>query len=591
MHSRYSNVFLFTNMKNATDYFPSILLGVTIIISVSGIPSEVFGHARTSFIFGTSIMILLTCVSAWNTFRKNIKPSWPNILYLCVLSLYLIDFKHPGSLFNTGSFCLLLLYATLICLRQIHYTIIFNSCLCAAVLLAGWGYLQYFKCIPSNSPFFLLTGPFHNPAILAIMLSLLLGIMLNGLILFYSSLKKSRFFHVIVITAIIFCLPVLALTYARAACISLFISILYCLYIRFPHPFCTKNVIRFGGILLFIVLSAGASYFLKPKSADGRLLIWKVSWRMIKDAPLTGFGKGGFAANYLYYQAEYMKSSTSAEERKLAGDTHLAFNEPLRITVEHGAVGLLIYLAFIIRMLLPPKESHLVTLACKSLLTGVVTWGLFGYPDQIFPLLTLSVIGIACILNKNEKHVHTTNSVKNKVAAITLCCFATFLLSGRLWGQWQPYHNLYTCFKKNTKRNVGCPNSILQFKDRLKDDIGFCYYYCQSVQKEHPDTDLHMIRFLEKNFPTPGLLMIKGDCLKKKNQWKEAENAYKLAADMMPSLQAPRGKLAFLYNETGRRKEALAIAHEILTEDVKVYGFDTFRLHRELKRIFEDEFK
>lgn len=555
MHSRYSNVFLFTNMKNATDYFPSILLGVTIIISVSGIPSEVFGHARTSFIFGTSIMILLTCVSAWNTFRKNIKPSWPNILYLCVLSLYLIDFKHPGSLFNTGSFCLLLLYATLICLRQIHYTIIFNSCLCAAVLLAGWGYLQYFKCIPSNSPFFLLTGPFHNPAILAIMLSLLLGIMLNGLILFYSSLKKSRFFHVIVITAIIFCLPVLALTYARAACISLFISILYCLYIRFPHPFCTKNVIRFGGILLFIVLSAGASYFLKPKSADGRLLIWKVSWRMIKDAPLTGFGKGGFAANYLYYQAEYMKSSASAEERKLAGDTHLAFNEPLRITVEHGAVGLLIYLAFIIRMLLPPKESHLVTLACKSLLTGVVTWGLFGYPDQIFPLLTLSVIGIACILNKNEKHVHTTNSVKNKVAAITLCCFATFLLSGRLWGQWQPYHNLYTCFKKNTKRNVGCPNSILQFKDRLKDDIGFCYYYCQSVQKEHPDTDLHMIRFLEKNFPTPGLLMIKGDCLKKKNQWKEAENAYKLAADMMPSLQAPRGKLAFYTMKPAEEKK------------------------------------
>lgn len=147
-------MFLFTSMKNTTDYFPSILLGLTIIISVSGIPSEVFGHARTSFIFGTSIMILLTCVSAWNAFRKNLKLSWPNILYLCALSLYLIDFKHPGSLFNTGSFCLLLLYATLICLRQIHYTTVFNSCLCAAVLLAGWGYLQYFKYLPSNSPFF-----------------------------------------------------------------------------------------------------------------------------------------------------------------------------------------------------------------------------------------------------------------------------------------------------------------------------------------------------------------------------------------------------------------------------------------------------
>lgn len=52
---------------------------------------------------------------------------------------------------------------------------------------------------------------------------------------------------------------------------------------------------------------------------------------------------------------------------------------------------------------------------------------------------------------------------------------------------------------------------------------------------------------------------------------------------MMPSLQTPRGKLAFLYNETGRRKEACRIAHKILTEDVKVYGFNTFKLHRDLK--------
>ena len=59
----------------------------------------------------------------------------------------------------------------------------------------------------------------------------------------------------------------------------------------------------------------------------------------------------------------------------------------------------------------------------------------------------------------------------------------------------------------------------------------------------------------------------------------------------MPSLRLARGRLAFLYNETGRKEEAVAIAHEILTEDVKVYSFSTFDLHRDLRRIFEDELK
>lgn len=102
---------------------------------------------------------------------------------------------------------------------------------------------------------------------------------------------------------------------------------------------------------------------------------------------------------------------------------------------------------------------------------------------------------------------------------------------------------------------------------------------------------LRISDYLEKSFPTPGLLLMKGDYLKKKSCWKEAEEAYKLASDMMPSLQLPRGKLAFLYNETGRKEEAVAIAHEILTEDVKVYSFSTFDLHRDLRRIFEDELK
>lgn len=84
---------------------------------------------------------------------------------------------------------------------------------------------------------------------------------------------------------------------------------------------------------------------------------------------------------------------------------------------------------------------------------------------------------------------------------------------------------------------------------------------------------------------------MKGDYWREKGKWKEAEAAYRLAANMVPSLQKPRGKLAILYKDMGRHEEATAIVREILTEKVKVYSFETFLLHRELKRIFEDSFK
>ena len=65
------------------------------------------------------------------------------------------------------------------------------------------------------------------------------------------------------------------------------------------------------------------------------------------------------------------RPSTSTEEKILAGNTHLAFNEPLRITVEYGLIGLFVYLTFIIWLLIPSKSRNSVTITCKSLLAGI----------------------------------------------------------------------------------------------------------------------------------------------------------------------------------------------------------------------------
>lgn len=42
-------------------------------------------------------------------------------------------------------------------------------------------------------------------------------------------------------------------------------------------------------------------------SADGRLLIWRCSVSMVKDAPWLGHGIGSFEARYMDYQADYFR--------------------------------------------------------------------------------------------------------------------------------------------------------------------------------------------------------------------------------------------------------------------------------------------
>ncbi|WP_303207154.1 O-antigen ligase family protein [Bacteroides oleiciplenus] len=582
-------------VKSKIDISVSILVGVIVILSVSGFPSDIFGFMRMSAVFGVSAISLVVGLLLPLIYKRKFEIHRIDIFCWCFLLFYMLDFHHMDGLWNIGALCLLTLFVVIRFLRYISYIAIFKCILGAIIWLTGWGYLQFFECIPSYSIYFSITGPFHNPAVLAIILSLLLGVALNGFIIFYDYLKKHRMLLAGMVLIVIFSISLLILTYARAAYMALLASVLYCLYIKFV--FVKQNNIRLFyilGMMILLPIFIGILYILKPQSANGRLLVWKISGKMIQDRPVLGLGKGGFAANYLYYQADYMKSSTSLSEKKLAGSTHLAFNEPLRVTVEYGLVGFFVYLVFVIWTFLPPRKRNAVSVITKSVMVGIVSWSMFAYPDQVFPVLTLLVIAIACYLNKKSENGYglSMNRLFRKFMIIGLCCAIPFL-GERLWVKWKAYHELYTILHSSSSCEiVAQPDVFIRLKKEMIDDIGFAYFYCQLMRKSHQESEyLYVQHLLEQNFPSPGLLLMKGDYLKEKEKWKEAEEAYILAAYMVPTLQTPRAKLAFLYNEIGKKEEALAIAHKLLTEKVKVYDFATFYLHRDLKEIFEDELR
>lgn len=382
------------------------------------------------------------------------------------------------------------------------------------------------------------------------------------------------------------------MTNARAAYLALLASVSYCLYTKFVAKKRTYNPLTINSIITFlIILFIGTLYKQKPQSADGRLLIWKISAKMIQNKPFLGYGKGGFTANYMYYQAEYMKSTASISEKRLAGSTHLAFNDLLRITVEHGLIGMLIYIAIIVWILRQPKKKDPISITIKSLLSGIVLWGMFAYPDSTFSILTLLVMSVACYFNRATRNtcIHISGKL-SKFIVMILYVTAPFLAE-RLSTKWQIYHGMHIYLQSYSAKSIARNFNVLNhFKKEMANDIGFAHLYCQMAKMGNRDIELiSTISFLENKFPDPSIWVMKGDYLKKNGELEKAEAAYKLASNMVPTLQTPRGRLAILYNEIGQKKEAIRIVQEILKEETKVYNFDTFRLHRELKRIFKDE--
>ena len=98
--------------------------------------------------------------------------------------------------------------------------------------------------------------------------------------------------------------------------------------------------------LLVVSVAAVRMYQMKRDSADGRLLVWKVSASMIAEHPM-GCGYGLFPKHYNLRQAEYFHEEHGTEtERRNASFVYMAYNDFLEHGVEGGVLGMLFLAGF-----------------------------------------------------------------------------------------------------------------------------------------------------------------------------------------------------------------------------------------------------
>jgi hypothetical protein len=342
---------------------------------------------------------------------------------------------------------------------------------------------------------------------------------------------------------------------------------------------------------IFLVILMTGLYFMKKDSADGRLLIWRCSWEMIKDKPLTGHGTGGFKAEYMNYQARYFEEHPDSEQAMLAGNTVRPFNEYIGLIVNYGLAGFLLFLLFLfylIRMYKRNKGKTIFTYTACWCLTAIALFAFFSYPLRypfvwVAGLLSCSVIlfqgnnwililftkpyfSILIILLASIVCVKSYNRLK---ADIKWCKIAHISLTGQTEQMLPEYRLLYSKLYKNEL-----------FLYNYAAELNFIKRYEESSS---------IARECEQLWADYDLQMMMADNCQQLKDYAEAEQRYRKAAAMCPVKFAPLYELAKMYDAEGRKNEAVKLAEQILNKPVKIASATIIAMQREMRRLIEEE--
>ena len=199
---------------------------------------------------------------------------------------------------------------------------------------------------------------------------------------------------------------------------------------------CLRALVAVLFLVIFALFCGKILYKLKPTSAIGRTLIWRVSADMFLKNPVSGVGYGNFANVYNLYQADFFAKGGGTEAQKMAASTiRHAYNWYLETAAEFGFFGLVVFGIFwwlvlmeVYNIFKPHKEhkdtentklniqysTRNVQYSSEEIKTDYVNLGmagsvlcfmimcLFHFPYKIIPTYLIFNIALAWIVTTNE---------------------------------------------------------------------------------------------------------------------------------------------------------------------------------------------
>ena len=305
---------------------------------------------------------------------------------------------------------------------------------------------------------------------------------------------------------------------------------------------------------------------MKKDSADGRLLIWNCSWRMIIDSPMYGHGFDAFRAHYMDYQANYLSQYPNNEYAMLADNVISPFNEYLNVALSCGFLGVLILVFGVLFLIVCYYKDYKYEkrVALLSLL-GIAVFSMFSYPLK-YPFVWIVMYFDVYVILRGSFIWVIPSLVKRIlcVVAIIAGMVVFYKLCMRIDAEYK--WNAIAYFPTN--ENVRAYKDLMPI---LGDDPYFLYNYAVALYgKGCLEESLNVALQCRTYWADYDLELLLGDIYLDKNEHIEAESHYRKASFMCPSRFTPLYKIYSLYRRIGDGKEATAMAQLILEKPIKI---------------------
>ena len=422
---------------------------------------------------------------------------------------------------------------------------------------------------------FNVTGTFSNPGPLGGFMGATITIILGLYLTKKCFIPKWALFTIF----ILFCF-ILLLADSRAGFLSTLFGMatLCCLFKKMKVE--SFVLIKSVSLFLFMILFIISIYYYKKDSADGRLLIWRVSIDMIADAPLVGHGIGTFENKYMYYQAQYFESHPYSKYEKLADNIVYPYNEFLRIGVEQGIIGIIFILCIIASIFkYTSKEKY-----NKVYLGGFVsllTFSMFSYPFNVLLLWLLGSLLLGGI--QYQKNIYALTKYKFQSSWIIIVCLVLSIKGGH------DYYNLKLNVRKLYSESLQKRKVAEAYIERcqvcLQSTPPLLDVYAQYSFLQLPATkSLLILKQASTIIPSSELYCDLGDVYKEQKQIDKAMECYILAKNMLPNRLLPKYKLFCLYREQRDSIKMYKIGQEALLTEIKITSTKALRIKKEIKR-------
>ncbi len=382
------------------------------------------------------------------------------------------------------------------------------------------------------------------------------------------------------------------LTDSRSAILSISICTIY-IYIKSSNTIINhirKINIKQTTICILLFTSLGILFLYnlinhRKDSVDGRILIYKITTKMIFDKPILGFGYNTFYSVYPDYQASYFSTNPDSKYKIFADNTKYGFNEVLQIGVEYGIIGIILTLIFIIYLLtIKTNENKFIISPLKYSVLSILIVSLSSYPlRRVETLLTITIL-IGILASFEKRILFSFNKIQCKLLII-LFSFFSFSFIGSIINR----KNAYTIWQntKNTsisdKEKMTIYNSI---KDKLKYDTQFLYNYAVILSKcqKNEESNIHLDKILT-HMNTSSIWILKGNNYKNINNLHEAIKCYTYASKIVPNRIFPLYQLMLIYKEYNKQNQMIKIAKHIKEFNVKIPSYTTQKIKEEANEI------